>query len=170
MKQHKGMRPHDIVILLKIALLKKRNWLQKDLAFSLNISLSEVSESLNRSRQVHFLANDKKRLMTHNFLEFLEHGLKYVFPAIPGPIQRGVPTAHSAPPLADLIFSDDIYVWAFAEGKARGQTIEPLHPSVPEACLKDSELYQLLALTDVLRLGRVREKTVAMRELKKRLL
>ena len=170
MKQHKGMRPHDIVILLKIAALKNKSWLAKDLAQSLNISASEVSESLNRSKLAGLLSGDKKRLMKANLLEFLEHGLRYVYPAEIGAIQRGMPTAHSAPPLNDYIFEDEFYVWPWAEGEERGQTIEPLHPGVPDACAKDPLLYQFLALTDTLRLGRVRERERAMKILHQHIL
>ena len=63
MKKHKGMRPHDIIILLKIAALKDKPWLAKDLAQSLGISASEVSESLNRSKLAALVSADKKRLM-----------------------------------------------------------------------------------------------------------
>jgi len=170
MKQHKGMRPHDVVILLKIAVLRDTPWFAKDLAQSLNISASEVSESLNRSRLAGLLSEDKKRLMKNNLLEFLEHGLCYVFPAKPGAIQRGLPTAHSAPPLISLISAEESYVWPWAEGRARGQAIEPLHRGVPDACVKDRLLYELLALTDALRLGRVREKELAMEALRERIL
>ena len=45
----------------------------------------------------------------------------------------------------------------------------PLYPSVPEAALKDEKLHELLALVDALRVGRAREKELAIRELKKRL-
>jgi hypothetical protein len=34
------------------------------------------------------------------FLEFLEHGLQYVFPPKAGNMRRGAPTAHGGPPLA----------------------------------------------------------------------
>jgi hypothetical protein len=37
--------------------------------------------------------------------EFLIHGLKYVFPAYPGALVRGVPTAHSAEPLKGLLIA-----------------------------------------------------------------
>jgi predicted transcriptional regulator len=170
MKQHKGMRPQDIVILLKIATLKKKNWMAKDLAESLKISASEVSESLNRSKLATLISADKKRLMKNNLLDFLEHGLRYVYPAEPGAIQRGVPTAHSAPPLNRHISTEESYVWPWAEGETRGQAIEPLHPGVPGACSKDPVLYESLALVDALRLGRVREKQQAMEELRKRIL
>lgn len=42
------MRPHDIVVLLKIAVKGDKSWLMKDLSFELGISASEISESLNR--------------------------------------------------------------------------------------------------------------------------
>lgn len=59
MKKHKGMRPHDVVILLKISALKNQSWLAKDLALTLGISASEVSESLNRSRLASLITSNK---------------------------------------------------------------------------------------------------------------
>jgi predicted transcriptional regulator len=169
MKQHKGMRPHDIVILLKIAALKQKPWLAKDLAQALDISASEVSESLNRSKRATLISAEKKQLMRKNLLDFLEHGLLYVYPAQPGAIVRGMPTAHGAPPLMNHFSAEEYYVWPWAEGEARGQAIDPLHPKVPAACAKDSYLYELLALVDSIRLGRVREKQLAIKELRNRI-
>ena len=169
MRKHRGMRPQDIVILLKIATYGQRPWQNKDLAESLGISASEVGESLHRSRQAGLLAADKKHLMTNALLEFLEHGFKYVFPQQPGAIVRGVPTAHSAPPLKSHIDSDENLVWPEATGSIRGQAIEPLHPGVPKACLADPVLHELLALSDALRVGRVREQQLAIEALRKRI-
>jgi len=170
MKKHRGMRSLDVVVLLKIAALRESTWFVRDLAYTLGISQSEVSESLNRSRIAGLLAEDKKRVLKSNLLDFLEYGLRYVFPAEPSAIQRGMPTAHSAPPLQNSISSDEFYVWPWAEGKVRGQAIEPLHSGVPKACAKDSALYELLALADAIRLGRVREKQQAIEELRLRVL
>ena len=169
MKKHSGMRPHDIVVLLKIAAKGKENWYMKDLAYELKISASEVSESINRSVIAGLIAQDKKRLMTLALLDFLEYGLKYVYPQQPGALVRGLPTAHSAPPLNHDIVSEEPYVWPYAEGKVRGQAIEPLHPNVPQACLLDTKFYELMALCDALRVGKAREKNIAMQELKSRL-
>jgi predicted transcriptional regulator len=169
MKKHSGMRPHDIVILLKIAAKKDTPWLMKDLAIELGISGSEVSESLNRSSMAGLIAKDKKRLMKLSILDFLEHGLRYVYPQQPGAKVRGVPTAHAAPPLCKDIVSEEAYVWPYGEGKVRGESIEPLHPKVPEACLKDPEFYEYMALCDALRVGRAREKNQAIEILRKKL-
>jgi predicted transcriptional regulator len=49
MRKHNGMRPQDIVILLKIISKKDKPWQNKDLAKELIISPSEISESLGRS-------------------------------------------------------------------------------------------------------------------------
>lgn len=169
MKKHSGMRPHDIVVLLKIAVKGDKSWLMKDLSFELGISASEISESLNRSVIAGLLAPDKIKLMKLALLDFLEHGLKYVYPQQPGALVRGIVTAHSAQPLKDEIVSNEPFVWPFPEGNVRGQAIQPLHNKVPEASLKDSAFYELMALCDVLRVGRVREKNIAIEELKKRL-
>lgn len=169
MNKHNGMRPQDLVVLLKIATLKDQNWYGKDLATALFISSSEVSESLNRSAYAGLLDAGKRKLMRQTLLEFLEHGLKYVYPQQPGPIVRGMPTAHSAPPLNNLIQSKEYFVWPDALGEQLGQAIEPLHPGVVKAAKQDSELYELLSLIDTLRIGKVREQQIAMQELNNRI-
>ena len=169
MKKHNGMRPQDVVILLKIATMEGQKWLGKDLSSALFISPSEVSESINRSIYAGLLDEGKQKLMRQSLLEFLEHGLKFVYPQMPGAIVRGMPTAHSAPPLNSLIQSSEIFVWPDALGESRGQAIEPLHRGVVKAARQDSYLYELLALTDTLRFGRAREQNIAMQELTNRL-
>ena len=169
MKKHSGMRPHDIAVLLKIAAKGKEPWMMKDLSFELGISASEVSESLNRSAIAGLISKDKKQLMKLAILDFLEHGLRYVYPQMPGARVRGVPTAHAAPPLKNEIVSSEPYVWPYGEGNVRGESIEPLYPNLPEACLKDPVFYEYMALCDALRVGRARERNIAIELLKARL-
>ncbi len=169
MKAHSGMRPQDIVILLKIATYRNKPWFMKDIAYDISISASEVSESLNRSMIARLISSNKKKLMKQSILEFLQYGLKYVYPQRPGRIGRGISTAHSAMPLSNLIHSQEQIVWSHPEGNVRGQIIEPLHPSVPSACLRDHNLYELLALVDALRIGKAREQNIAIEELKTRI-
>lgn len=163
------MRPHDIAILLKIAAKGDTPWLMKDLSHELGISAGEVSESIHRSVLARLIAQDKKTLMKTALLDFLEHGLPYVYPQQPGPLVRGIVTAHAAKPLSDEIASAEAYVWPYAYGDVRGQAIEPLHPKIPEACLKDPLFYEFMTLCDALRVGRAREKKLAVEELKNRL-
>jgi hypothetical protein len=163
------MKPQDIVILLKIVTIGNDNWQQKPLAEALGMSQSEVSQSVARSQFAGLLFGNGKQVMKSALLEFLQFGLAYVFPQKPGAVVRGIATAHAASPLKESIDSTESYVWPYAKGTQRGQAIVPLYPSVPEAALNDPKLYELLALTDALRVGKVREKALAKEELKKRL-
>ena len=167
MKKHNGMRPHDIVILLKIVAKGNKDWFMKDIANELFISNSEISESLNRSVIAGLIASNKKRVMKQALVEFITSGLKYVYPQKPSGLVRGIQTAHSALPLSIIIQSNEIYVWPYEEGNKRGFSIEPLHPNVPKAALKDPVLHELLALVDAIRLGNVREQKLASVELEK---
>jgi len=169
MKKHNGMRPHDVAILIKIASKGNTAWLMKDIAFELNISASEISESIHRSNIRGLISNDKRSLQKLAFLDFLKSGLRYVYPQQPGAIVKGIGTAHSAPPLKNEIISEDQIVWPYGKGDMRGQSIEPLHPKTPEACLRDSSYYELMALTDALRIGRSREQTIAFEILNRRI-
>jgi hypothetical protein len=169
MRKHNGMRPQDIVILLKIMALDVPDWKMKDIALGLGISPSEVTESLERSSLAGLIAKDKRRVMRDNVLEFLVHGLKYVFPAVFGPSAGGISTAHSAPPLDSLVASNVVYVWQYPDGTKFGPSIIPLIPSVPQAAMRDSKLYELLALVESLRVGQVRERNLAAQILEKKI-
>ena len=164
------MRPQDIVILLKIIAIKDNNWKSKTISESLNISASEVSEALNRCQFAKLIDSKKQKVHTSAFKEFLIYGLKYVFPVKPGAIVRGMPTAHSAFPIKEHIAeSKDVYVWAYAKGNARGQSIEPLYKTVPAIVENDKLFYELLAIVDTIRVGKAREVNIAIVELEKRI-
>lgn len=165
MKQHNGMRPLDIVVLLKIISYQNFDWKTRDLATDLGISLSEISESLNRSMIGGLIDGTKKRVFKKNIFDFLQYGIRHVFPQIAGSLAIGLPTAHSAPILKEKIISEENLVWPYLEGTVKGESIEPLHPNVPLACLKDTNLYNMLALVDVLRIGKTREIKIALQEL-----
>jgi hypothetical protein len=165
-----SMKPQDVVILLKIIALNTYDWQQKPLSDALKMSQSEVSHSVARSKFAGLLDGSGKKPMRLAFFDFLQFGLTYVFPQKPGPVVRGLPTAHSAAPLNTVIVSDESYVWPWAKGKIRGHCIVPLYSSVPDAAAADGQLYELLALTDALRIGRARERDLAIIELKKRIL
>ncbi|MEZ4892559.1 MAG: hypothetical protein R3A50_11765 [Saprospiraceae bacterium] len=164
-----NMKPQDVVILLKIIALGNDSWQQLPLAQALKMSQSEVSQSVARSKYAGLLDDRGKKVMRQALMSFLEYGLAVVFPAKPGAVVRGMPTAHSAPPLNKEISSDEAYVWTYAKGNVRGHGISPLYPSAPQAAEGDEKLYELLALIDALRVGRVREKSMAINELKSRI-
>jgi len=167
--QNQQMKPQDVLILLKIVSDNSPSWNQKPMAEALGLSQSEVSEAVGRCKYAGLLAPNGKTVIRMALLEFLQYGLRYVFPIQPGAVVRGVPTSHSASPLKEEIQSSEAYVWPYGKGSVRGHSILPLYPSVPEAALKDAKLYELLALVDALRVGRARERELAVKELKKRL-
>ena len=169
MRVHKGMRPQDVVVLLKVLLQANSSWRYTDLAAQLGLSQSEVSESLERSRIAGLIEPKKRRVFVSAFLEFLIHGLRYVFPAEPGPVVRGLPTAHSASPLLEKIVSKEVFVWPDERGQHSGQAIQPLYAGVASAARQDARLYELLALVDAVRVGRSREKLLAQKEIEARL-
>lgn len=80
----------------------------------------------------------------------------------------GVPRVNDTM-LATLVSDDLIPVWPDMDGKVKGRAIEPLHSGVPKATQADPQLYALLALVDVLRVGRAREREFAEAELAKRI-
>jgi hypothetical protein len=165
-----NLKPQDVAILIKIIVLDLKPWSQETLAFELQMSQSEISQSLNRCRYASLLDADKKKVNRFAFTEFLLHGMQYVFPQQPGPIVRGIPTAHSAPPLNDIINSQETFVWPHHRGTERGQAVEPLYPAVVNASLTDNLFYEYMALIDALRVGRAREKEIAKKVLRKRIL
>lgn len=160
------MRPQDIAILLKIISLRNETWQMQTLSQSLLISLSEISESLNRSRIAGLIDHNKKKVHRQSLLEFLDHGIRYVYPQQPGAMVRGIATAHSHPFMKEMFASDVEYVWPDRNGEILGLTIEPLYPKQVEAIKQDELFYKLLALVDVIRVGRVREIAYAVDELK----
>jgi len=164
--QQISLKPQDILILLKIVSTGKQTWNQKLMATALGMSQSEISESLSRSKYAGLLDATGKKVMRLSLMDFLQFGIRYAFPQQPGAVVRGIPTSHSASPLKEQIQSSEHYVWPYGKGTVRGQSIMPLYSSAIEAALNDEQLYQLLALVDALRVGRAREREIAIRQLK----
>lgn len=170
-RAQQGIKAQDILVLLKLLASGEREWRMVDLAAQLGLSQSEVSVALERAKRAGLIDDEKKKPVKSAMEEFLLHGLKYVFPAEIGMLCRGIPTSHSAPPLAKKIVSDadDQYVWPHPDGSLRGQAVSPLCAWAPEAARKDARLHELLALVDALRVGRARERMLAAEELRARL-
>ena len=167
---HKAMKPQDLLVLLKKMTTDGKELSCRGLAASLGMNPSSVSESLERSKKAQLVDRNKKRVNTLSLQEFLIHGVQYVFPAEVGRVGRGMPTYVSASPIKEQLTSTlDSYVWHDVKGTVRGQQIELLYPTALQAALKDEELYQWLVIVDTLRMGRARERAIAIAELNKRI-
>lgn len=188
-----GMKSQDIVVLLKLVSLQEQEdaaapgefqWnFQGEAPYSvrsleslLGISKTEVNASIKRSLSSGLAIKDRDtgraKPNRRNLHNFIVHGLKFVFPAKPGAMTRGVPTAFAAPMLKSLLISagEYIYVWPSAEGQDMGQSVSPLFKTVPDAVRRDERLYEYLALVDAIRLGNQREAGLAAERLSERLL
>jgi hypothetical protein len=167
------LRPLDIVVLLKLSLIQGGRPPYLQMANELHLYPSEVYTSIKRARASQLVQGPelKDRLNRSALIEFLQHGIRYAFPAETGALTRGVATSYAAPPLNQLIAAgtDAPPVWPYKDGHQRGFSLIPLHKNVPKAALEDPRLYQLLALVDALRDGRAREREIASRELRDRL-
>lgn len=170
------LKPQDLVVCLALTDRDRGSWTYAGLGEDLGLSASEANKAVERALAAGLLApstepRGKPGPVRAALLEFLAHGVRHAFFAQPGRIVRGMPTAHSAPPLREHLRAGDEppLVWPDPKGEVRGQAVEPLYPSVPDAARRNRHLYELLALTDALRCGRARERKLAALELDKRL-
>lgn len=154
------LKPQDILVLLKLAVHPGEGWSYGGLASSLKLSSSETHAAIKRATLAGLMNVRHHRPIRAALEELLIHGVKYVFPAERGPLARGFPTAHAAPPLAyEFITTDEPPpVWPDPEGPIRGETLMPIYRSVPQAARMDERLYEALALVDAIRVGRARER------------
>ena len=166
MNGHNGMRPQDIVVLLKILAYGKNPWTMAEMSKALNISLSEVSNALERNRIAGLINQSKRKVNVLALRDFLVYGLKYVFPPQVGTSVRGILTAHSASPIKEHIATgNDNYVWPYYKGNKRGLAITPLYEKITKFVESDSQLYEYLVIVDTLRVGKTREIEIAIKEL-----
>jgi hypothetical protein len=145
----------------------------------LELSISETHAAVRRAIRSRLLLPDSRKPdsladiapATPAISDLLCYGVPYFFPAEPGRLTLGVPTAESAPPLSTRLTPppEPPYVSPCPRGTTRGLMIEPLYSSAPDAALRDPALAEWLALTDALRMGRGRVAELARNEIVHRL-
>jgi DNA-binding Lrp family transcriptional regulator len=162
-----ALHPVDIPVALRLAEGSELSY--QALSADLGISTSTAHAAVARLESAGLVRPGAKSVNWLALKEFLEHGLRYAFPARPGTYVRGVPTAHSGPALASHIRAEDALVWRQAAGSVTGQEIAPLYPQAVDLPNRRPSLYDLVTLADALRVGRVRERTRALEELERRL-
>lgn len=91
------------VILLKLLTIQEPDWKYRKLPASLSIAISEVSESLVRSHLAGLIDESRRNVHLQSLMEFLAHGIRYVFPQVPGSMVTGIPTAHSHPSINSIL-------------------------------------------------------------------
>ncbi len=160
-----ALKPQDLYVLLALLSRGEGGVTYPELAEQTGLAASAVHGALKRAAAARLLMFKDRRpeILKPQLKEFLLSGAKYAFPPVWGSLSRGVPTAYAAPPLNGVIApsSDPVPVWPSAKGTARGISLAPLYPSVPEAAPRDEKLYALLTLFDAVRSGQARERNAA---------
>jgi hypothetical protein len=153
----------DIYVLAGL-LAQDQPWSYRSLADRLRVPHPVVQRALARAKAADLYSADRREVHVPHFEEFAVHALRFVAPAQLGALVPGVPAAWAAEPMAGAIRSsgeEPPPVWPYAQGRVRGQAIEPLHPAAPEAVEEWPELGELLSLLDSLRTGDARVRKVA---------
>lgn len=167
------LKPQDLLVLLKlVAKGRASQWNYNELAVELGMSPSQVHAAVKRALLARLAVEEDGCVKPNirNLEEFLIYGLPYFAVPERGALTRGMPTAASAEPLVQFFGpSHDALVWPDPEGEVRGESFSPLYRSAPKAARHDSKLYELLALADAIRGGRVRERSLAAEQMKERL-
>jgi hypothetical protein len=147
----------------------------RDIASSIgSVSKSAVDVSLQRLK-AHALIREGSSGRQINRLaarDLFEKAVQWIAPAVVGPYELGLATAYAAHPLADKLRSDedeDPVVMPVAEGPCRGRAVTPIHRAAPGAAKRDEKLHELLSIVDALRIGRARDREVAVSELRSRI-
>ncbi len=168
------LKSQDVLVLLKLIAIGKQKWAYNKLAIELGMSSSEVHSAIKRAMTAGLAIQKEDKIFPNvtNLEEFIIHGLKFVFVPVHGELLRGMVTGYAAAPLNKIIIADNEPppVWPDAKGKVRGMAFSPLYKSAPQAARQDNALYELLVLVDGIRGGRAREREIAIKEFKKRMI
>ena len=167
-----ALKSQDVLVVLKLVADGEQVLPYAQLAEDLGMSVSEVHAAVRRLQAGDLVAPDERRVNRKALFDFVIHGLRHVFPAKEQDPARGISTAWAAPALRGLVSgsTESEPVWPHPDGSVRGPGVMPLYKSAPGAALKNSQLYDLLALVDAVRIGRARERRIASRELEKRIM
>lgn len=162
-----SLKSHDVAVALQLALTPGLPF--RELSAAVGLSLGEAHNAVQRLRSSRLLRADSGEVNRGALIEFLSAGVPYAFFAEPGPETRGVPTAHSAPPLVREFSDGQVVVWPSLTGETRGASLEPLYPGAPQTANHNRDLYELLTLVDAIRVGRARERQRARALVRERL-
>ena len=160
------LKGQDIVVLAALMDGENAEETYAELGMRVCLSASETHAAVRRLQDA-MLVSGARRLFKRNVLEFLAHGLRYAFPFRPaGTMARGLATSYAAPVAEGSFAATGMNpVWSHSSGNVYGQAFEPLYATAPRAAANNRKLYDRLAVLDMLRGGRLRERQFAERKL-----
>lgn len=167
MKRNLALNPVDVPVAL--SLVEAPNATFQRVSEMLGVSTSTAHQSVERLVKAGLVRSDKREVVRSALLEFLEHGVRYAFPASLDMPTLGVPTAHSGPALSSVIAADESIVWPSDHGSVIGPSLIPLFRQATELPQRSFAVYWMLTLVDALRAGRLRERKEAAKMLHDRI-
>lgn len=175
-----ALKPQDVLVVCKLFSLGDAGFTYAGLALALDISVSEMHDSMKRCRaaQLVITVRNEEIVSKRHFCDLLTIAVPRIFFAVRGGIEKGMPTSTTQSNIArDFEAFDPTegknqvpVVWPDPKGTVRGESLLPLYATAPEASRKDPVLYDLLALADVMRVGDFRSKKRATELLEKKIL
>lgn len=168
-----NLKQQDIYVILKILSLRREKWVYSGLSETLLLSPSAANDAVKRAIQCGLMrpalgVESNPQPISAAVLEFLAHGIRYVFPAQTGGLSRGIVTGFAAPGLGDDVADagETVNVWPWSQGSYRGYSLSPLYRRAPEAVQEAPRFHAYLALTDILRQPSPRGREVAISKLR----
>lgn len=156
------IKGQDIIVLAALMGGDKHPRSYAPLAKRTKLSVSETHAAVKRLQDA-MLVDEDRRLQKRNVVEFLTHAIRYMFPPVVANSSAvGMPTGYAAPVASnDFAVSGAVPVWPCKNGTVKGRAFEPIYSSAPSAAAADAEIYDALAIIDMLRGGRLRERAFA---------
>jgi hypothetical protein len=162
------LKPLDLLLAAKLASGENPSASVRELGEALGVSKSSIATSLERLRALSLVKEEDgvRRINRLALRDCFEHAARWLAPARIGDFELGLPTAYALPAMASSLLADeDLMVMPLAHGPMRGRAVNPIHPAAPGAAQRDPALHELLALVDVFRIGRARDRQVAAEKL-----
>ncbi len=167
-----ALKPQDVVVALKLVVLRGERLTYEELGKRLKLSQFEAHAAVKRlvAAKLATEIEGEVRPIMATLKNFIYYGAPYAFPPVRGEMTIGYPTAYGVNPLKEkVLFADENPpVWPSAEGTTRGMTLLPLYEKAPLAAVEDKALYEMLSLFDALRIGAARERQLAVDLLEER--
>lgn len=159
-----ALKPHDVAVVIALAVKGNDPSMAtySEIGRTLGLSSSTTHESVHRLQRAGLVRPGSRSPNVYELRNFLAHGVRAAFPPSIGRSARGVPTAHSGPPLRQLLDSSTSMVWPDPVGRSTGVSLTPLYPKATELPERAPEIYGALTLVDALRVGQARERNAAL--------
>lgn len=154
--------PTDVYVLSGMLATEHDGWTLREIAAKLHVDHTLIHRALKRAEAARLYRPLHRQVARVYFEEFAIHAVRYIAPGRLGELTCGVPAAWAAKPISSMIYDENLPpIWPHPLGPARGQALEPLHPSAVKASHDTPTIGRLLSLIDSLRAGDARTREVA---------